>query len=193
VRRTYFLFTFADEHEVYRQLYFRLFESTQRAEKGRLRSFLVHRAATHADLAEPGLVDDLAFERRRRPLRGIELLHVVHKVNANRRGRACIDDSEDAGLAGGRDDFDIGESSLASQLGHVLRTLWIVAVLGRDRRQRDPLLQVFDVLIVHFRNLGQYRLHVRIYGCKCVDRQCGESYTRECALNELATIVKSVG
>ena len=164
VRRADLLFAFADQHEVYRQLYFRLFESAQCAEERSLGTFLVHRAATDADLAQTLLVDDLAFQRRRRPLGRIELLHVVHEVNADRRGRARIDDSEDAGLAGGRDDFDIGESSLASQLRHVLRTLRIVAVFGGDGRQRDPLLQVLDVFVVHLGDLGQDGLHVGISG-----------------------------
>jgi len=39
----------------------------------------------------------------------------------------------------------------------VLRSLRIVAVLGGDRRQRDPLLQAPDVLRVHLRNLREHR------------------------------------
>ena len=79
-------------------------------------------------------------------------------------GAPDVDDSEDTGLAGGRDDFDIGESSLARQLGHVLRTLWVVAVFRRDGRQRDPFLQVLDVFVVHLGDLCEDGLHVRISG-----------------------------
>ena len=171
---------------------FRGFERAQRAEERSLGTFLVHRTASHADLAQTFLVDDLAFERRRRPLRRIELLHVVHEVNADRRGRAGVDDSEDAGLAGGGHDLDVGESSLASQLRHVLRTLRIVAVLGRDRRQRDPFLQVLDVFVMHLRNLAQYRLHVGIVGGESRDWQCGEGGSCQCALDELSTIERAL-
>ena len=164
VRGADFLFAFADQHEVYRQLYFRLFESAQRAEECGLGAFLVDCATTDADSAQACLIDDLAFQRRRGPLGRIKLLHVVHEVNADSRRRARIDDSEDAGLAGGRYNLDIGEPSLASQLGHVLGALRIVAVLGRDGRQRDPLLQVLDVFVVHLGDLGQHRLHVSIAG-----------------------------
>src|SRR5205809_7921332 len=39
-------------------------------------------AAAHDDLAQPGLVDDGGLPGRRRPLGGIDLLDVVHEVEA---------------------------------------------------------------------------------------------------------------
>jgi len=39
--------------------------------------------ATNADPAQPFLVHDPPFERWRRPLRRVELFHVVHKIDAD--------------------------------------------------------------------------------------------------------------
>ena len=164
VRRANLFFAFADQHEVHRRFLSRGFERAQRAEKGSLGTLLIHGTATHADLAQPLFIDDLSFQRRRGPLGRIKLLHVVHEVNADGGGRARIDDSEDAGLAGGRDNFDVGEPGLARQLRHVIGSLWIVAVFRSDRRQRDPVLQVLDVFVVHLGNLVQHGLHIGVIG-----------------------------
>jgi hypothetical protein len=137
-------------------------EGHERAQEGILRSFLVHRAASHAHRPQPGLLHQARFQRRRTPFRRHELLHVVHEVNGQGGLRAHIHAAEHAGLARRRYQLHIGESGLLGQLRHVLGALRIVAVLRGNRRQRDPLLQALQVLIVHFRHLRQHRRLVRI-------------------------------
>ena len=50
----------------------------------------------------PGLSTIAASQRRRRPLGRVDLLHVVHEVEADRPRRAGVEGGEDAGLAVGR-------------------------------------------------------------------------------------------
>ena len=87
VRRADLLLALAHQHEVDRQLLARRLERVQRGETRDLRSLLVGRAAADDHLADARLVDEPRLERRRAPLRGIELLDVVHEVEAE-RGRA---------------------------------------------------------------------------------------------------------
>ena len=158
------------------------------AEEGRFRTFLVHRAATDADLAQPFLVDDPPFKRRRRPLRRVKLFHVIHEIDADRGGGTSIEKAEDSRLARGRNDLDVRESGIASELRHILGTLRIVAVLGRDRGQSDPVLQPLHILVMHLWYLAQHRLDIGIVGGESGDWQSGEGGSSKCALNEISTI-----
>ena len=87
VRRADLLLALGDQHEVDRQLLAGAADRVQRGEERRLGSLLVHRAAADDHLAEARLVDDARLERRRRPLGRIELLDVVHEVEADRLRR----------------------------------------------------------------------------------------------------------
>src|SRR5580704_13153788 len=95
------LFTFADENKVDGELLPCRLEGMKRTEKGSFRAFLVDGAATNAGFAQTSLFDETSFERRRRPLGGIELFHVVHEVDADPCGRAGVEETEDTGLARG--------------------------------------------------------------------------------------------
>ena len=64
-------------------------------------------------LAEAGLVDERRLERRRGPLGGIELLDVVHEIEADGARRAGVERGEDAGLAVGGNLFDLLEAGVA--------------------------------------------------------------------------------
>src|SRR3546814_19815917 len=75
------------------------------------------RAAAHDRLPETGALDHLALERRRRPFGGIILLHVIHEIDAERARSADIDRPEDAGMAVGRNDLDIGEARILGKIG----------------------------------------------------------------------------
>ncbi len=55
VRRTNFLFAFRDHDQIHRHLLVGALDRMQRREQGGLRPFLVHRATTHENFAEPGL------------------------------------------------------------------------------------------------------------------------------------------
>ena len=76
-------------------------DRVQRGEQRRLRPLLVDRAAADHHLADAGLVDDARLERRRAPLGRIELLDVVHEVEADGLRRAGIERGEHARLAVG--------------------------------------------------------------------------------------------
>ena len=138
------------------------------------------------DLAEPGLSTRRASSGGEDHSAGIELLHVVHEVDADARGRAGVEHAEHAGLAGGRNDLDVRESGIARQLGHVLRPLREVAVFGGDGRQRDPVLQGLDCLVVHLGNLAEHGLHVGVVGGKQIDRQRRQDRACHGALNEVS-------
>ena len=164
MRRADLLFAFGDQHQVHRHLLAGAADRVQRGEERRLRALLVDRAAADDHLAEAGLVDELRFERRRRPFGGVELLHVVHEVEADGLRRAGIERREHAGLAVGVDDLDLLESGIARELRHVLGAFARIAVLGGDRRQRDPVLQPLDRFVVALGDLALDRGGIRSGG-----------------------------
>ena len=93
-------------------------------------------------LPKPGLVDERRVERRRRPLGGIDLLHVVHEVEADRARRARVERREDARMAVGRHALGAsGSRRPRAQLHHQVAALVHAAVLGRDGGLPDPVLQ----------------------------------------------------
>ncbi len=190
MRRADFLFAFAYQHQIYRQLFPRRFESVERAEEGGFRAFLVHRAAAYADSSEAFFLHDLAFEGRRRPLRGIELFYVVHEIDAHGGGRSGVQDTEDPGLARRGDNLHVGESRVTCEFRHVFGTLGIVAVFGGDRGERDPILQPLHVLVMQFGNLIEHRLLIGVGRSVCgegCDWQGGDGGSGERAVDEFAT------
>ena len=140
----------------------------QGGEERRLGAFLIDRAAADDNLAEARLVDQLGFERRRRPLGRIELFDVVHEVEADGLLRASIERGEDAGLAFGLDHRGLLETGVARELGHVLRAFFRVAVFRGDRRQRDPVLQALERFVVALDDFGIDRLAIG-----GIERLCG--------------------
>src|SRR5271154_1321582 len=96
------------------------------AQEGSFRAFLVHSAATHAHLTQSFLVHDARLERGRRPLRWIELFHVVHEIDADGGWRTRIEGAEDPRLAGCGHNFDVRKSRIPSELCHVFGALRIV-------------------------------------------------------------------
>src|SRR5262249_10260479 len=121
MRRTDLFFTFADEDEVHRQFATRFAHRIERGEEGCFRTLLVGRAAADADFAKAGLVDQAAFERWGRPFLRIELLHVVHEVDAERFRRADVVGRIYAGGAAGRHDFGVLEARIERELLHIFR------------------------------------------------------------------------
>ena len=103
VRRADLLLALGDEHEVDGQLPARAADRVERGEERGLRALLVDRAAAHEDLAEARAC------RRARASNGgedhsggIDLLDVVHEVEADRPRRAGVERREDARLPVGR-------------------------------------------------------------------------------------------
>src|SRR2546430_521527 len=143
-----------DEHEVERRLLARGADGVQRGEERRLGALLVHGAAPDQHLAEPGPVDERGVPGRRRPLGGIDLLDVVHEVQAERARRAGVERGEDAGLAVGRDLRHLVEARVLEHAHGELAALVHAAVLGGDGGLPDPLLQArhgFVVMLVDLR------------------------------------------
>jgi hypothetical protein len=130
----------------------------QRGEERRLGALLVDRAAPHDHLAELGQVDDLRLPRRRAPLLGLDLLDVVHEVQADRARRAGVERREHARVAVGRDALDLAEAGVAQHPHQEVAALGDAAVLGGDRRLANPLLQASDALGVALRDLVVDRL-----------------------------------
>ena len=148
MRRADLLFAFGDHHEIDRQLCAGAAQCVQCGEECGLRPLLIDRTAADHDFADTRLVDEARLQRRRRPLRGVEVLYVVHEVQADGFFRTGIERREHAGLAVGRENRDFLKPGLARELGHVFGAGRVVHIHARDRRQCDPVLQAFDVLVV---------------------------------------------
>ena len=125
----------------------------ERREKGPFRTLLVHGAAADDGLAEAGLVHQPRFPRRGRPLRGIDLLHVVHEVEAERPWRAGVEGREDARFSVGADPVRALKSRVAEELDHQAQTLLAADVFGGDGGLPDPVLDTLDRFVVAFADL----------------------------------------
>ena len=151
--RSDLLFAFSDEHQVHRRLAAGATQRMQSGQKRRLRTFLVHRAAPDQHLAESGLVDDARFPRRRRPLARIDLLHVVHEVEAERPGRACVERREHSGKTIRRDALGALESRVLQHAQEELNAFLATDAFRRNGRLVDPFLKPL------YKRLRPYREH----------------------------------
>ena len=95
------LLALGEQDEVDRQALVRRLEGVQRGEEGALGPLLVDRAAA-ADRAAERVVEDPPLERRRGPLGRIELLDVVHEIDADGALRARVQHAEHGRDAAGR-------------------------------------------------------------------------------------------
>src|SRR4029453_3888434 len=152
VRRTDLLFAFGHQHQVYRHLLSRTANRVQSSEERRFRSLLVHRATSNHDFSKWRFVHNPRFGRRRRPLRRIELFHIVHEIEPDRFRRTGVERREHAGLAVCVNYHRLLKSRIAREFRHVLRTLRISTVLRRDRNLRNPILQPLHRLVVPLRD-----------------------------------------
>ena len=114
-------------------------------------------------------VHDSRFGRRRRPLRRIELFHIVHEIEPDGFRRTGIERREHAGLAICVDYRRLLKSRIARELRHVLRAFRISTVLRRDRHLRDPILQPLHRLIVALRDFG---FDVGVFIARCDAASC---------------------
>jgi len=164
MRRADFFLALADQDNIDGQFPAGRADGVQGGEEGRFRAFLVDRAAAHDRLAETGPVDNRGFQWRGGPFGGVELLDVIHEIDAKRPFRACVQGGEDARVAIGRHDFDMLESGVFGEFCHILRAFGHIAVFGCDRGQCDPVLNPLDRGIASgFRGLAD-RGHVSVGG-----------------------------
>ena len=122
----------------------------QRGKERCFRTLLVNGAAPDHDFAESGFVHQSGFERRRRPLSGIGLLHVVHVVKAQRFRGARIQSGEDSRLAVGGDFCSLLKARFAQHTHHHVAAFVHAAILGGDGWLADPVLQALDGFVVAF-------------------------------------------
>jgi hypothetical protein len=154
VRRADLLLALRHQHEVDGHLAAGAADGVQGGQEGGLGSLLVDGPAPHHRLAQARLVHDGRVPGRRRPLRGVDLLHVVHEVEADGARRARVQRGEDARMAVGRNLGHRLEARLAGEAHHHLAALGHPAVLRRDRRLLDPLLEALHALVVPLHDLG---------------------------------------
>jgi len=119
----------------------------QRGEKSHFGALLVGRAAS-ADGPSERVIEYLPFKRWRGPIGGIELLDVIHEIDAERPPRAGVQRAEHRRDAAGRHRPDAAEPRLRRQPRHQRRALRHIALLGRDRGQCDPFAQPTQRLLV---------------------------------------------
>ena len=148
VRRSDLFLAFRDEHEVDRHLLPRPLDCVERGEERCLRPLLIHRAAADEDLSESGLVDDRGFKWRRRPLRRIGLLHVVHEVNRDGRRGPRVERREDTGVTVGFDTRGFLEARVAREPHHQIAALVHATIFRGEGRVLHPVLKAFDAFVV---------------------------------------------
>src|SRR5205823_13839532 len=123
-------------------------DRVQRREEGGLRPLLVHGPAANEDLAEPGLVDDRGIKWRRRPLRRVGLLYVVHEVERDGLWHSCIQGREHAGVAVGLDTRGFLEAGIPGHPHHQIAALVHAAIFGGESWVLHPFLKAFDAFVV---------------------------------------------
>src|SRR6266700_6721672 len=113
----------------------------QRRDERRLGTFLVYSASSYKDGAKFWFFYQLRVPRRRRPLGRINLLDVVHEVEAERPRGARIERGENSRLAIGRDFGDFAETGFAEETHSEVTAFADAPVLRRNGWLVNPLLQ----------------------------------------------------
>ena len=126
----------------------------ERGKEGCLGPFLIHRAAADEDLAESGPVHESGGEGRRRPFRGIGLLHVVHEVDRESLRGARVERREDARVTVGVDTRRLLEAGIARHPHHEIAALVHPTIFRGERRVLHPLLKASEALVMTLFDLG---------------------------------------
>src|SRR5438309_11455693 len=116
VRGADFFFAFGYEDEIDGELAACALNGVKGGEERSFRTFLIYGAAANDNFSEAGLVDQRGVPWGRGPFGGIDLLDVVHEIEAERFGSAGVERGEDAGLAVGGDLGDLAEAGVAEHL-----------------------------------------------------------------------------
>src|SRR5258708_12460145 len=131
-------------------------------EEGGFGAFLVYGATADDYLAEAGLVDQRGVPRWRGPFGGIDLLDVVHEVEAKRFRSAGVERGEDAGLAVGGNLGDLREAGFAKHLHGELAAFVHAAIFGGDGGLANPGLQPLEGFVVSLVDFGDDRPQVPV-------------------------------
>src|SRR6266851_627582 len=126
-------------------------------------AFLVHSAAADDHFTEAGLVDQRGVPGRRGPFGGINLLYVIHEIEADGFGSAGVEGGEDAGLAVGGNLGDLREAGFAKHLHGELAAFVHTAIFGGDGGLANPGLQALEGFVVTLVDFGEDG--VEVGGC----------------------------
>ena len=118
-----------------------------RQESG-LRALLVGGPTPDQNLSETWLIDDCGIEGWRRPLRRIDLLHVIHVVNPDSARRTHVEGGKDARMPIGGNFGDLLEAGVAQHLHHHAAAFFHAAILGGNRGLAYPGLQALQSFIM---------------------------------------------
>ena len=160
VDRADLLLALADQHQVDRRLTSGSAQRVQRRQERRLGPFLVHRAPADHHLAEARLVHQPRLPRRGGPLLRIDLLHVVHEVQAHALRRSRVERGENAGEPIGGHPLGALEARVAQHAQEELHALLPADALGGDGGLADPLLQALDGFAVALLDLALDRSQI---------------------------------
>ena len=142
--RADFLLTLGNQDKVHRHFTSAFLDRLYRREKGDLRALLIDGAAADNRLYLARPIDQSVLERGRALLGRIELLHVIHEVDAERGTGAGIEHREHTRDAVGGNDLGLLKACLDRQQTRIFCTLGRVFILGGDGRQRNPVTQRLD-------------------------------------------------
>ena len=116
------------------------------------------------------------------PLRRVHLLHVIHEIKPHGPRRARVNCCKNAWLPVSGDFLSVVETSVAKQIDRQITALRNAAILRRNGRLPNPILQPSDRFVVPFLNFAtdaiQVRLrcsHPRPCESRCANRSLDES------------------
>src|SRR5215475_5301835 len=160
VWRADFFLAFRNENKIHRNFFAGAANRVECGEEGCFRAFLVDGTATDQDFSDALAIHDGRIEWRRGPFLRVELLYVIHEIEANGFGSARVECGENAGVAVGRHLLDHAEAGLLEHVHHELAAFVHVAVFGGDAWKLDPVLEALDGFVVMLIDFGAYRSEV---------------------------------
>ena len=108
--------------------------------------------------SQTGLVDQRGVKRRRGPLRGIGLFHVIHEVEAEGSRRARVQGGENSRLSVARDFPHRIESGIPQESHGEVAALGHAAIFRGDGGLPDPFLEPMHGFVVMLVDFGVNRL-----------------------------------
>src|SRR5712692_8181646 len=158
-----FFLAFGDENKIDGELVTGAADGVKGGKEGGFGAFLVHGAAADDHFAEAGLINQRGVPGRRGPFGGIDLLYVIHEIEADGFGSAGVEGGEDAGLAVGGNLGDLREAGFAKHLHGELAAFVHTAIFGGDGGLANPGLQALEGFVVTLVDFGEDG--VEVGGC----------------------------
>jgi len=172
MRRADLLFAFSHHDQVDRQFLPGATDGMQSRQKRRLGALLINGAASNQHFAEAGFVHHARFPGWRRPLRRVNLLHVVHEIEPQCPRRSRIERGKDSGLAVGGNFRDLLEACIAKHLHGELATFVHSAILRGNRGLLDPRLEPEQGFVMPLGDLRTYGAQIIFGGSEPMWSHC---------------------